>query len=177
MGRFTNTAEYRRKYYKQRRDEVIAQLGGKCNICGSADSLEIDHIDPFTKSISVSTKLMHMSRARINAELAKCQLLCKRCHAQKSRSDIRLKLSGPGNYYFGKSGMEMPTSKPTMSIDDGRVFCSAREAAKFYHIDETHVAQCARGDALSTRNRHFRYMAQDEISDAKEHNRFILCRS
>jgi hypothetical protein len=38
-----------------RRKRLIEMLGGKCARCGSAESLEFDHIDPSTKKFTISS--------------------------------------------------------------------------------------------------------------------------
>lgn len=60
-----------RKYmlarYHKRRAEAIRKLGGKCVKCGSEENLEIDHIDPTTKSFEIS-KLWNVSKEVFDAE-------------------------------------------------------------------------------------------------------------
>lgn len=70
--------------YHTRRAEVITQLGGACNQCGSVNNLEFDHIDPATKDFNVSKKI---TNADITDEISKLQLLCHRCHIEKSKLD------------------------------------------------------------------------------------------
>ena len=57
----------------------------KCCKCGSTDSLEFDHIDPAQK---FTHRIFSLSHDRIQAELGKCQLLCKDCHVEKTNSDL-----------------------------------------------------------------------------------------
>jgi hypothetical protein len=72
--------EYARKWMAARR---AAWFAGKCcDVCGSAESLELDHVDPATK---VSHRIWSWSESRRLTELAKCRSLCKACH--KKRSD------------------------------------------------------------------------------------------
>ena len=73
--------EYQREWYAARRLKGIESLGGKCAQCGATDDLEFDHIDPATK---VSHRIFSWSWARIEIELAKCQLLCVPCHYTKT---------------------------------------------------------------------------------------------
>lgn len=86
-----NSNEYMSKYmserYKRRRAAALEQLGGKCAICGSTDELEIDHKDPKQKSFSIGKALAGGSEQKIQAELAKCQLLCKKHHQEKSLAE------------------------------------------------------------------------------------------
>lgn len=73
---------YMKQRYEKRRKIAIALLGGQCNICGSIDDLEFDHIDPSTKVMTVA-RASSLSELRWNEEIAKCQLLCKICHRAK----------------------------------------------------------------------------------------------
>ena len=73
--------EYQREWYAARREEGVGLLGGKCIQCGATEDLEFDHIDPATK---VTHRIWSWSWARINGELAKCQLLCVPCHFEKT---------------------------------------------------------------------------------------------
>src|SRR5216117_3200210 len=77
-------ADYMLKRYHERRKEAIESLGGKCIKCGSVENLEIDHIDPKTKSFNFS-KIWSFSPEKYSKELEKCQILCKDCHMKKSR--------------------------------------------------------------------------------------------
>lgn len=72
--------EYARLWMASRRAEWLAEHG-PCGLCGSTDDLEIDHIDPDRK---VSHRVWSWSAARREAELSKCQVLCRGCHAAKS---------------------------------------------------------------------------------------------
>ena len=69
-------------YEKSRYKEVIASakenLGNKCVWCHAKENLVFHHIDPETKSSTV-TKLWS-STTKFLKELEKCILLCKSCH-------------------------------------------------------------------------------------------------
>lgn len=80
-------AEYMLKRYHIRMAEAFRILGGKCEVCGSADELEIDHRDWREKSFTLSM-LWSVAYVRFLAELAKCQALCKECHATKTKTDM-----------------------------------------------------------------------------------------
>jgi hypothetical protein len=85
--------EYNRVYhlarYRRLRKELLSQLGGKCAApgCASVLDLQIDHIDRATKSFNLSDH-WGKPRAAIQAELAKCQLLCRACHTKKTNSEL-----------------------------------------------------------------------------------------
>lgn len=78
--------EYYRQYAQDRRDEAVALLGGCCAVCGTTETLEIDHIDPSAKSFTL-TQGWSKKRETWLAELAKCQLLCKKHHDEKTLRD------------------------------------------------------------------------------------------
>lgn len=69
-----------------RRKAGIEKLGGKCVKCGATERLDFDHVDPSTKSFTIGRKTS-CSEKLFEEELAKCQLLCKTCHEEKSLTD------------------------------------------------------------------------------------------
>ena len=75
-----------KRHYIKRRSKVLEMLGGQCVNCQSKDQLEIDHVDPETKSFSIGEVITH-SWQKIEPELKKCQLLCRSCHQIKSETD------------------------------------------------------------------------------------------
>ena len=81
-----NRIERQRKTRHQNRDFAKSLLGGKCVICGELYNLEFDHIDPKSKTYTIS-RLLSSARSILIKELQKCQLLCKRCHRLKSIRD------------------------------------------------------------------------------------------
>ncbi len=74
------------RYHKRRKD-AIEKLGGKCVKCGSTENLEFDHIDRGLKTASIG-KIWTYKVERFWEEIAKCQLLCKSCHEDKSIVDL-----------------------------------------------------------------------------------------
>ncbi len=86
---YKNQASYRAWFtrnYASRKAFAISYLGGKCRGCGSVENLEFDHIDPITKSGRIDQFLMLTNDKLIN-ELNKCQLLCHKCHKEKTSSE------------------------------------------------------------------------------------------
>lgn len=61
-------------------------LGGVCAVCGAAEDLEFDHIDPSTKEYRITDVISMRYEVRIR-ELGKCQLLCVDHHADKTEED------------------------------------------------------------------------------------------
>lgn len=87
-------AAYELRRYYQRREEAFDQLGRTCS-CGQPAE-EIDHIDPSTKSFSISV-LWSIAKERREAELLKCQSLCSPCHKAKSAAEQSKARRGEGN--------------------------------------------------------------------------------
>lgn len=73
---------YHREWKRKRREDWFA--GKKCVKCGSAEKLELDHIDRTTK---VSHNIWSWTEERRLAEIAKCQVLCEQCHQAKTTSE------------------------------------------------------------------------------------------
>jgi 5-methylcytosine-specific restriction endonuclease McrA len=79
--------EYMKRRYHRRRTQALALLGGRCR-CGATSGLEIDHINPSEKEYSIAKILAGGAEAIVRAELAKCQLLCRACHEEKTLTDL-----------------------------------------------------------------------------------------
>jgi len=75
--------EYMRNRYHSVRQKVIKELGGKCTRCGSKKDLHLDHIDRKKKSLRMAD-IHSVSDARLKKELKNIQILCKKCHNEKS---------------------------------------------------------------------------------------------
>ena len=69
--------EYNRKWLAARRAAWFKDKA--CIKCGSKESLENHHRDRATK---VASAVWSWSQARRNAELEKCDVMCKRCHRE-----------------------------------------------------------------------------------------------
>jgi 5-methylcytosine-specific restriction endonuclease McrA len=95
--------DYQKARYYRRRLEAIASLGGKCVTCGRTEDLEFDHINPSDKTYNVARILTGGSEQKVQAELQKCQLLCKECHDKKTYAvDGDQKTVGHGGGNSGK---------------------------------------------------------------------------
>jgi len=70
----------------QRKQTLIALLGGVCLGCGTTEKLTFDHVFPETKTFDISQRL-DWSLEVILPELQKCQLLCLACHGHKTRGE------------------------------------------------------------------------------------------
>tara|TARA_B100000287_G_C20230175_1_gene621750 strand:+ start:189 stop:599 length:411 start_codon:yes stop_codon:yes gene_type:complete len=74
-----------REIYAKKINEYKILLGGKCAICETTENLEFDHIDPKTKLFN-PTRYVTGGKPKdlIIEEFKKCQLLCHRCHKNKT---------------------------------------------------------------------------------------------
>lgn len=83
----------RREYLNQRRallkEEAKQKLGGKCEICGTTENLEFDHIDPATKKHTIGN--LNCSMESWWNEVDKCRLLCKEHHKMVSDAEMSAK--------------------------------------------------------------------------------------
>ena len=76
--------------HKERRNrikhELLKRRGGKCVLCRynkSESALCFHHIDPSTKLFNISgTRLTKIGRAKLEAEVDKCDIYCLNCHAE-----------------------------------------------------------------------------------------------
>lgn len=79
---------YRTKIKTEYREKMLEYLSSKsCVDCGEADIvvLELDHIDPTTKSFSIS-QAVRLGRRwdEVLEEIKKCQVLCSNCHKRRT---------------------------------------------------------------------------------------------
>ena len=84
--------EYDRQWLMNRRRRIEEMMGGACVKCGETDQLEIDHVDPASKDPclrGVCGFPLSWAWHRILLELEKCQLLCTRCHLDKTISESK----------------------------------------------------------------------------------------
>lgn len=81
--------EYMRQYMAQRRAErrqdLLNLASSKCIRCGSMANLEFDHRDPTTRRFLLSGKGLDGPWSLILNEFSKCDLLCDKCHHQKTK--------------------------------------------------------------------------------------------
>jgi hypothetical protein len=75
---FGGSADDRREYGRMLRQELIADLGGCCFICKSADRLQFAHMDDTLILSTGRGMILRYSDVILNKRLYK--LLCKRCH-------------------------------------------------------------------------------------------------
>lgn len=80
------TEARKREFFTWLRDQ-------KCVDCGNDDLrvLEFDHRNPESKSGNISRMLTEASSAKLEEEMAKCDIVCANCH--------RIRTAERGNYY------------------------------------------------------------------------------
>jgi len=70
----------------QRKINLIRKLGGQCTICGykkNSSALDFHHINPKDKSFALDLRsLSNRTQSKIDAEVCKCTLVCRNCHAE-----------------------------------------------------------------------------------------------
>ena len=147
---------YRRNYYRSRRLEIIGEMGGKCSVCGSTENLQIDHVDAELKVFNVGSRL-DCARKTIESELNKCQLLCQKCHLEKTKVDLGIKLSGDKNAFYDKHGAEFPSSRPIVDLDKWDEYESASDFAFKHGLDPNSVTRVCRGERKAIHGHHVIY--------------------
>lgn len=80
MNRKEYLRNYQREWMKKRRATFFNNK--KCTKCKSIEKLELDHIDPKKK---ISHKIWSWSKKRFLVEIVKCQILCEKCHKEKTK--------------------------------------------------------------------------------------------
>jgi DNA-binding CsgD family transcriptional regulator len=79
--RSEKVSEWRRRAKRK----LIAASGGRCVLCGYDEcpaALQFHHLEPADKSFNISCGGVTRSYAELEAEAAKCVLLCGNCHAE-----------------------------------------------------------------------------------------------
>jgi len=78
--------DYMKRRYHRRRKEALAQLGGRCALCGEdeGNQLRFDHVDAKTKTYDLARRFAGLSEEKLQDELRLCQVLCESCHKRKT---------------------------------------------------------------------------------------------
>ena len=76
-----------RRIYTKRKEAATWILGDECIYCGTGKDLQFDHIDTSKKEFTITLYIRWYPWDIIMRELAKCQLLCKKCHNCKTREE------------------------------------------------------------------------------------------
>ncbi len=73
------------RWRRRLKAKLVNEAGGQCVLCGydrCQAALQFHHLDPETKSFSLSHEGIARSLERSRAEAQKCVLLCANCHAE-----------------------------------------------------------------------------------------------
>jgi hypothetical protein len=77
---------YQKQKRRQRKRAMVALLGGRCEICGydvdCPRAYDFHHRDPQKKSFALGGRGLLRRWEDLVAELKKCALLCRCCHAE-----------------------------------------------------------------------------------------------
>ena len=76
---------YLTNFYRQRKENLIYIMGGKCQLCGydkSPAAFDFHHIHPEEKKFTFSNTNCYQNKEKITEELQKCALLCANCHRE-----------------------------------------------------------------------------------------------
>lgn len=95
--------KYQRKWIARRRQNYF--LGKECSQCGSVSGLQIDHINPKDK---ITNSVWSWSEERRQKELAKCQILCEKCHLEKTIKELSTAVHGGDGATLYRSGCRCP---------------------------------------------------------------------
>ena len=69
--------EWRR--WEATRQDVLRRAGHRCEACGKAGRLEVDHVIPIDH--------LHSTEEALIWDMANLQALCRECHLEKTRRD------------------------------------------------------------------------------------------
>lgn len=128
--------EYQRSWMARRRSDWI-KAHGPCVDCGSSDNPEVDHADASTK---VNHRVWSWSKARREAELAKCVVRCRACHARKTTSE--------GEHARGeRHGHVKLTEEKIRAIRDSDL--PKRQLGRIYGVDEKNIRKIKLGQIWS----------------------------
>jgi len=73
----TNKKGYIKRYYRKERNDVVKQLGGKCDVCGTKRNLQIHHKKPIRTSSGRGSIWRLTEQKR---HIKNCELLCRKHH-------------------------------------------------------------------------------------------------
>jgi hypothetical protein len=88
------TSESNIERWHRRRNAWFTE-NGPCQGCGTWEDLELDHID---RALKEAHNIWNWSDVRREIELAKCQVLCRPCHIEKSILEGSISQPGERSY-------------------------------------------------------------------------------
>lgn len=127
---------YQRAWVAKRRKEWF-DINGPCVLCGSTSNLQVDHKDPNTK---ISHYIWSWCDARRLPELAKCQVLCRQCHINKSKTECP-----KGENKFGVKLTEQQILQMKAEYRPGKRGYGYTSLAKKYGINRKTIERIIKG--------------------------------
>jgi len=121
--------EYQKKWLANRRLEYFKDK--KCVKCSSTEDLQLDHIDPKLKESPIIWSCNLKIR---NKEIEKCQVLCQKCHREKTKVDLHNMNVGIPNLQARKL-----TKIQIKEIRENKNNLTERKLAKKYKISRTTI--------------------------------------
>ncbi len=109
--------ETRKKRRTARRAKLVALLGGACKVCGTTENLHFDHINKKDKTLDIAHSIDTKEDILLN-EIKKCQLLCDKCHRQKTKDSWDYGVPKPQHgtiWYYKKYKCRCDDCKKAMS--------------------------------------------------------------
>jgi 5-methylcytosine-specific restriction endonuclease McrA len=125
--------EYMRLWIASRRAEYFT--GKNCVNCDSTEQLELDHID---RTVKIDHKIWSWSKARREAELVKCQILCKECHKKKTAQEESGIFSGEGS-----AKAKLTEEQARYILDNQEI--SAKELASLFKVSRYAIYSIRKG--------------------------------
>ena len=129
--------DYQRSWMVERKRRALNYLVNQCVYCGTTKNLEIDHVEPTSKTCPIAGLLSHKWETVV-AELDKCQVVCHDCHVRKTKTD--------GSVAIGE---KVGTSK--LSAEEVRTIrrlakteLTQREIGAMFNVDYSTVGRIAR---------------------------------
>lgn len=89
-------AEYMAARRKKRRSILVEKSGGRCEKCGSTETLEFNHKDRLSKKFEIASGL-DKPWSTLMEEWGKCELLCRQCHLEHTKMLWDTKQLRPSN--------------------------------------------------------------------------------
>lgn len=86
--------KYQREWVAARRAEFFE--GKSCANCNSTNRLELHHLNPEEK---IGHAIFSWSKERRDIEIAKCQILCNKCHREETSKQQRTAIHGSIRMY------------------------------------------------------------------------------
>lgn len=132
--------------FQANKEKAKELLGGVCVVCGIQEALDFDHVDPSTKLFRIANGWRY-SEELFWAEVAKCQLLCRPHHIEKSLREKSL-----GGWGAGRRGSPGSGKRKLRELDVkyirglSALGHSQRAIAREFGVNQTCIGKILRGE-------------------------------